>query len=218
MYQCDGQMNIFDFIEPEQKVTPEWTCSFTTPVIDNGKPSFKTQDGKIVNLGDNKPICDFSGHICNKKSIWEVADMLDDKPECPHICCRQCDVQGCGARCNGSQNPINKFNPLEALALCGTGFVDGMKRVHNYFLENHTIHEKASFLKKEYGLGGFGSPIKKQCYIHDMNTFGNHHKDIDFSYYDENINDIHTSCSWVELAKTIADMISKNKYIYKDGE
>ena len=109
MFECEGQMNIFDFIEPDQKVTPEWTCSFTTPVIDNGKPAFKTQDGKVVNLGDNKPICNFSGHICNKKSIWEVADTLDDKPKCPHICCRQCDVQGCGARCNGSIQPKLKF-------------------------------------------------------------------------------------------------------------
>ena len=113
----------------------------------------------------------------------------------------------------------NKFQPLEALALRGTGFENGMDRVYKFFTQgNHTIQEKAQFLKKEYGLGGFGSPIKKTCYIHDMNTFGNHHKDIDFSYYDENINDIHTSCSWVELAKTIADMISQNKYIYKDGE
>lgn len=33
----------------------------------------------------------------------------------------------------------SSFNPLEALALRGTGFRDGMKRVFNYFSENHTI-------------------------------------------------------------------------------
>ena len=107
------------------------------------------------------------------------------------------------------------FNPLEALALHGTGFVDGMKRVKAYFSENHTISEKAKFLKKEYGLGGFGSPIKKPCYIHSMDTFGNTKKDVVFSYYDENLNNIESGCSWEELAKTITSMVSKG--IYKEN-
>lgn len=51
MHECDGQMNIFDFIEPVQKVTHEWTCSFTTPVIDNGKPAFKRKMEKLLILG-----------------------------------------------------------------------------------------------------------------------------------------------------------------------
>ena len=107
------------------------------------------------------------------------------------------------------------FNPLEALALHGTGFVDGMKRVKAYFSENHTISEKVKFLKKEYGLGGFGSPIKKPCYIHSMDTFGNTKKDVVFSYYDENLNNIESGCSWEELAKTITSMVSKG--IYKEN-
>lgn len=105
-----------------------------------------------------------------------------------------------------------EFNPLEELALHGTGFVDGIKRVTEYFSENHTISEKAKFLKKEYGLGGFGSPTKKPCYIHSMDTFGNSKKDVVFSYYDENMNDISSDCSWIELAKTITDMILKGTY------
>ena len=104
------------------------------------------------------------------------------------------------------------FNPLEALALHGTGFVDGMKRVKAYFSENHTISEKAKFLKKEYGIGGFGSPIKKPCYIHSMGTFGNTKKDVVFAYYDENLNDIESGCSWEELAKTITNMIENGRY------
>lgn len=108
------------------------------------------------------------------------------------------------------------FNPLEALALHGTGFVDGMKRVKAYFSENHTISEKAKFLKKEYGIGGFGSPTKKPCYIHSMGTFGNTKKDVVFAYYDENLNDIESGCSWEELAKTITEMIAKGKYNFKE--
>lgn len=42
-----------------------------------------------------------------------------------------------------------KFNPLEALALHGTGFVNGMDRVYKFFTQDkHTIHEKSQFLKK----------------------------------------------------------------------
>lgn len=105
------------------------------------------------------------------------------------------------------------FNPLETLALRGTGFRNGMKRVFDYFSENHTIKEKASFLKKEYGIGGFCSPIKKPCYIHSMSTFNN----VVFSYYDENMNDIESRCSWEELAKVITEMIIKGAYIYKEN-
>lgn len=110
----------------------------------------------------------------------------------------------------------NKFNPLEELALHGTGFCDGMKRVFNYFSENHTLQDKAKFLKKEYGIGGFGSPIKKPCCIHSMYTFGNTKNDIVFAYFDEQMNDIQSGCSWEELAKTITAMMEKGTYIYKE--
>lgn len=112
----------------------------------------------------------------------------------------------------------SEFNPLEALALCGTGFVDGMKRVHKFFTEQHTLQEKAQFLKKEYGIGGFGSPVKKPCYIHDMSTFSNSKKDIEFEYYDEDMNNVSSSASWTELAKCITNMISNGTYKYEKGD
>lgn len=105
-----------------------------------------------------------------------------------------------------------KFNPLEELALHGTGFVNGMKRVKEYFLENHTISDKAKFLKKEHGIGGFGSTVKKPCYINSMDTSGHGSNDLRFSYYDENMVDIETFCSWEQLAKTITEMIQKGTY------
>lgn len=109
----------------------------------------------------------------------------------------------------------SKFNPIEALALHGSGFHGGMKRIYVYFMENHSLKDKAMFLKKEYGIGGFGSPVKKSCVIHEMSTISNK-KDIEFAYYDEDMNDIYTSCTWEELAKTITSMISKGTYTYKE--
>ena len=110
----------------------------------------------------------------------------------------------------------SKFNPLEALALRGTGFVDGMKRVHKYFSENQTLKERALFLKKEYGIGGFGSPVKKPRYVYEMDTFGHTKRDVVFAYFDENMNDIKSSCSWEELARVIGAMIEKGTYIDKE--
>ena len=49
-------------------------------------------------------VCQHSGHECNKKDLWNVADSLDDV-QCPHVCCRLCMTKGCGARCNGSEEP-----------------------------------------------------------------------------------------------------------------
>lgn len=57
----------------------------------------KTNDSKQTMI---KTGCKYSGHVCNKENVWKVADTLDDKASCPHICCRKCDVKGCGARCS----------------------------------------------------------------------------------------------------------------------
>lgn len=65
--------------------------------------------GKYYKPIDNRPICESSKHVCNKEQIWEVADSLDDKEKCPHVCCRVCEVKGCGARCNGSSEPEADF-------------------------------------------------------------------------------------------------------------
>ena len=86
MKQCDGQINLFDILS--RQVVQE-------------EQNLRVQ---VVSQND-KPICQFSGHTCNKEAVWEVADTLDDKADCPHTCCRKCDVKGCGARCSGSEEP-----------------------------------------------------------------------------------------------------------------
>lgn len=53
------------------------------------------------------------------------------------------------------KNKVKEFNPLKALALCGTGFENGMKRVKDYFLENHTFFP--SWLS---GIAGFRNEDK----------------------------------------------------------
>ena len=103
------------------------------------------------------------------------------------------------------------FNPIEALALHGTGFVDGMKRVKTYFLKTTSMSKKADFLKNEYGLGGFSHPQKKACYVCRAETNA---KGITYSYFDETLTGIETFCSWEQLAKVITYMLQKG--IYKE--
>lgn len=90
-YECEGQISLFDMLQEQPEVI--------------------TESEEIVRVEDEKPICQFSGHVCNKEVVWDVADSLDDKEDCPHVCCRQCDVKGCGARCNGSEEPKQLDEP-----------------------------------------------------------------------------------------------------------
>lgn len=50
---------------------------------------------------DDKPVCTYSKHSCNRKELFKVAEM-DNTIVCPHVCCRKCDEVMCGARCNGA--------------------------------------------------------------------------------------------------------------------
>lgn len=52
------------------------------------------------------PVCKYSNHVCNKEKLWKIADKMDGI-SCAKECCRKCDVQYCGIRCNGSKDPDN---------------------------------------------------------------------------------------------------------------
>lgn len=50
-----------------------------------------------------KPICKYSNHSCNKEVLHALAQESD--PFCPKVCCRFCNTKYCGVRCNGSEEP-----------------------------------------------------------------------------------------------------------------
>lgn len=56
------------------------------------------------------------------------------------------------------------FNPIEEYIKHGSGFSGGKQRIIKYFAENHTISEKAEFLKSEYGIGGFWNSLRQAIY------------------------------------------------------
>lgn len=71
-------------------------------------------------LKELETVCSHSGHKCNKKELWRVADTLDELM-CPHVCCRSCATKMCGARCNGSEEPETIY-PVEIMDICDDAF------------------------------------------------------------------------------------------------
>lgn len=93
------QISIFDF--------PEW--------LPGAKEEPKEEKKEPAKVFEDKPVCTFSGHSCNKKELWNVAQSLDNV-FCPHVCCRKCSDRQCGARCNGADVPKqDQWNDIEVI-------------------------------------------------------------------------------------------------------
>lgn len=111
----EGQMSIFEFPEclPEGKdkrkaeIIKKNDGDIISPAqqyyINTGRTDYWQRD-IIFEKGQPVDRCKHSGHSCNKEELWKVANTLDGI-SCKKTCCRQCSIKGCGARCNGSEEP-----------------------------------------------------------------------------------------------------------------
>lgn len=138
-------------------------------------------------------------------------------------CCTNC-TSPCENRCEYSnsryevfdkenkawiRNP-NYFDKVWDLVGHGTGFVDGKKRVRSYFSEKHTAQEKAQFLKKEYGLGGFGFPHQgKKNFVHGSMSDS---KGIEIEWLDSVGENHRENITWATAEKEISFLIGKGWY------
>jgi len=81
-----------------------WDCNLRGIDITFDEPIGKCTGVHIgwpmVDKNLRQKVCKFSGHTCNREELWKVADSLDEI-ECIKVCCRQCKIKLCGARCNG---------------------------------------------------------------------------------------------------------------------
>ena len=87
--------------------------------------------------------------------------------------------------------------------------MNGKKRIVDFFAENENLTDRASFLKKEYGVGGFGMHCDKPFIIHDGWSDA---KGCSCQYYNENMENIKVEITYTELAKTISEMIADDRY------
>ena len=108
------------------------------------------------------------------------------------------------------QTEQTAFNPIEEFAKHGSGFVNGKKRIIAFFAENENLTDRANFLKREYGVGGFCMPCDEPFIVHGGNSDA---KCCSCEYYNENMENVKVDIPYKELARAIASMIAENRYI-----
>ncbi|MEQ6030971.1 helicase-related protein [Enterococcus faecalis] len=99
---------------------------------------------------------------------------------------------------------ITEDEVLESLSR-GSGVDRGKERITKFFKENHTLQEKANFLKDEYGIGGHSHAVSGAMGSdewHDANGLKLQKNDC---------NDVFLT--WTSVAKHIDELFSKNLYL-----
>ncbi|HEO4734877.1 TPA: DEAD/DEAH box helicase family protein [Streptococcus agalactiae] len=103
---------------------------------------------------------------------------------------------------------ITEDEVLESLSR-GSGVDRGKERITKFFKENHTLQEKANFLKDEYGIGGHSHAVSGAMGSdewHDAKGLKLQKKDC---------NDVFLT--WTSVAKHIDELFSKNLYLEDKG-
>lgn len=89
--------------------------------------------------------------------------------------------------------------------LRGSGIDRGKERITKFFKENHTLQEKANFLKDEYGIGGGSHAVSGAM------GSGEWHDAKGLKLQKKDCSDVFLT--WSSVAKHIDELISKNLYL-----
>ena len=87
----------------------------------------------------------------------------------------------------------------------GSGIDRGKERITKFFKENHTLQEKADFLKDEYGTGGRSHAVS------GLTGSGEWHDAKGIKLEKDNCKDVFLT--WTSVAKHIDELLSKNLYL-----
>ncbi|HGS1423466.1 TPA: helicase-related protein [Streptococcus pneumoniae] len=87
----------------------------------------------------------------------------------------------------------------------GSGIDRGKERITKFFKENHTLQEKADFLKDEYGTGGRSHAVS------GLTGSGEWHDAKGIKLEKNDCNDVFLT--WSSVAKHIDELLSKNLYL-----
>lgn len=99
---------------------------------------------------------------------------------------------------------ITEDEVLESLSR-GSGVDRGKERITKFFKENHTLQEKANFLKDEYGIGGHSHAVSGAMGSDEWHDA----KGLKLQKHD--CNDVFLT--WTSVAKHIDELFSKNLYL-----
>lgn len=104
-----------------------------------------------------------------------------------------------------------KFDVLEAVAKRGS-FSDYKNRTLLFFGSNANKKDRVAFLKKEWGIGGMGSPCDKgvKNFIHRMNYSS---KGIEVSYFNEDGVELDIKITYSQLADKVDALIKAGKWV-----
>lgn len=98
---------------------------------------------------------------------------------------------------------ITEDEVLESLSR-GSGVDRGKERITKFFKENHTLQEKANFLKDEYGIGGHSHVVSGAMGSDEW------HDAKGFKLQKNDCNDVFLT--WTSVAKHIDELLSKKLY------
>lgn len=99
---------------------------------------------------------------------------------------------------------ITEDEALESLSR-GSGVDRGKERITKFFKENHTLQEKANFLKDEYGIGGHSHAVSGAMGSDEW------HDAKGLKLQKNDCNDVFLT--WTSVAKHIDELFSKNLYL-----
>ena len=99
---------------------------------------------------------------------------------------------------------ITEDEVLESLSR-GSGVDRGKERITKFFKENHTLQEKANFLKDEYGIGGHSHAVSGAMGSDEW------HDAKGLKLQKNHCNDVFLT--WSNVAKHIDELFSKNLYL-----
>lgn len=92
----------------------------------------------------------------------------------------------------------------------GSGFTGGKRRIYEYWQENHSIKEKANFLKQEYGIGGHSHACS------DSTHSGQDHDTKGIRYSKSGCDNV--QMSWTQVAQRIDALMKKGQFLTLEEE
>ncbi|RXH48560.1 helicase, partial [Streptococcus pyogenes] len=102
-------------------------------------------------------------------------------------------------------NPFITEDEVFAAISRGSGIDKGKERITKFFKENHTLQEKANFLKDEYGIGGSSHAVSGAMGSDEW------HDAKGLKLQKKNCSDVFLT--WSSVAKHIDELLSKNLYL-----
>jgi len=107
-----------------------------------------------------------------------------------------------------------EWDPVEAYAKMGSGFVNGKERIEKFFDENNNLKDRVDFLKKEYGIGGFSGFPERENTVVSGNSSANGHE---IEYIDDSKERKSMFVTYETLVRVIDRLINRDDYVKSCG-